>query len=159
MSTPDRSALRLARGVSRLAVVSLFAATAFAQSTPSSQTIRLGSPPNPAAFQPGTSTGPVIGKVWDPILIPAGVVQYTVIVINPSLGAMINVPSPAGTLLCAFPPQPAFYVFGFAYQIYAIPIPNLPSLVGLRFCAQGVGIKPNGNPEFYNALDCAIGDA
>lgn len=143
---------------SGLALATLLAASAFARSTPSEQTIRLGTPPNQAAFQPGTSTGPVIGKVWDPILIPAGVVQSTVIVINPNLGSVINVPSPNGTLLCAFPSQPALYLFGFAYQIYAIPIPNAPALVGLRFCAQGVGIKLSGNPEFYNALDCKIGD-
>ncbi len=147
--------------LSRLAAAylafSFHSSVAFGQQ--SEQVMRLGSPPNPASFQPGTSTGPVIGKVWDPILIPTPVVNFTVIMINPLPGAAINVPTAYGTLLCAYPPIPSLFLFGFAYQIYHIPIPNDPTLAGMRFCAQGLAEKTFGYPslEFYNALDCKIG--
>lgn len=144
---------------SLFAAALLAAAATSAHAQQSQQVMRLGHPPNPPSFQPGTSTGPVVGKVWDPILIPAPLVNFTVIMINPLPGAAINVPSQYGTILCAFPPIQSLFVFGFAYQIYSIPIPNDPALVGLDFCAQGLAEKTFGAPklEFYNALDCKIG--
>ncbi len=156
-SSAARSASARFAGI--VAVLGMLASSNSAIAQQSQEVMRLGHPPNPPSFQPGTSTGPVIGKAWDPILIPAPLVNFTVIMINPLPGAAINVPTQYGTLLCAFPPIPALFLFGFAYQIYHIPIPNDPSLVGLEFCAQGMAEKAFGAPklEFYNALDCKIG--
>ena len=37
-------------------------------SVAASDIVRLGTPPNPFALLPGTTSGPVIGATWDPVI-------------------------------------------------------------------------------------------
>lgn len=119
--------------------------------------VRAGTPANPIVFLPGTSSGPVIGGVWDPSVDhtsfePAALGDFMLLSAAPievDLGLkgtlLCNVPFPA--VLFDIPPSPTFLV----------PIPDDCSLVGLSLCAQ-VGSSSDGNDyRLTNALDITIG--
>jgi hypothetical protein len=122
----------------------------------SAEVVRLGTPPNPAAYMPGT-TGPVIGGVWDPLVLAGfsgglGVISFMDI----SFMAPINVSTPFGTLLCVIPPSGLIFVVpsGSPFQI---PVPNDCALVGASFCSQGGELDGSLGIHLANALDCVIG--
>ncbi len=124
------------------------------QSVGSSTTVRLGTPPNPNAYLPGTQ-GPIIGTVWDPRIdhttfLPAAVFDFAAF-----SGTATNVPLPIGVLLCALP------VFGVqavgASSRFAFPIPADCALLGTSLCSQGGSITAIGVIELTNALDVVVG--
>jgi hypothetical protein len=73
---------------------------------PASEVVRLGVPPNPAAFLPGVTSGPVLGGVWDPRLDHAAFAPGAVLDLAAISDAALNVPTAFGTLLCD-PPRPS----------------------------------------------------
>ncbi|MEM7307679.1 MAG: hypothetical protein AAF682_13455 [Planctomycetota bacterium] len=119
--------------------------------------------PNPAQLLPGVTCGPVVGRVWDPLVVPvAGDVESA-----PGLLASLNptdlpgiLPPPSGTLLCD--PTALFFQLlsqptGLPLQV---PIPEDCNLVGFSFCAQGGYLRVAPLPttlQFTNALDVTIG--
>ncbi len=72
----------------------------------SSETVRLGVPPNPNAFRPARTSPPRVGQVWDPWVdhtsfAPDSVLDFLALSFD---GEMPNVSLAAGTLLCTPPP-------------------------------------------------------
>ncbi|MBI5850309.1 MAG: VCBS repeat-containing protein [Planctomycetes bacterium] len=70
---------------------------------PSAQVPRLGTPPNPNALRPGVTSGPVIGRTWDPVVdhtlfMPAATADFLLLALAPT-----NSTTPFGTLLCLSP--------------------------------------------------------
>lgn len=128
-------------------------------SAASSEIVRLGTPPNPNAFLPGVTSGPVIGFTWDPVIdhttfVTDSVIDFMIITANPfnsDLGL------PVGTLLCN--PTDAF----FLYRVtgpgvpFSFPIAPEPTIVGVTLCSQGGSINTNFEAILANALDLTIG--
>jgi len=123
----------------------------------SSEVVRAGVPPNPNAFRPGRTSGPVIGSTWDPVVdhttfVPGANLDFIVIstaTANIALGS-------AGTLLCDLSSAPSAVLAGAVGQPFAIPMPPDCSLVGLTLCSQG-GSVAGIALQLANALDITIG--
>lgn len=123
---------------------------------PASETVRPGSPPNPLAFLPGATGGPVLGGTWSPSVdhatfVPGAIADYLVVTALPA-----NVPTPFGTLLCdlnaaplQFPPVPPGVPL-------TLPIPASCTLAGATFSAQ-VGSFDGAQLALTNALDLVVG--
>lgn len=121
------------------------------------ESVRLGTPPNPFALLPGVTSGPVLGATWDPVIdhttfLPGATLDLLGITVNP-----LNVPLPPfGTLLCdptviaAIPTSPAGVPF-------AIPVPYDCALAGASLCTQGASLNAAGNLLLTNALDLVLG--
>lgn len=128
-------------------------------SAASSEIVRLGTPPNPNAFLPGVTSGPVIGFTWDPVVdhttfVPDSVIDFMIISalpFNSDLGA------PVGTLLCD--PTGAFFLYRLTGPgvPFTFPIAPEPSIVGIQLCAQGGSINSGFEAILANALDLTIG--
>ena len=123
----------------------------------SSEVVRLGVPPNPDALRPGVTSGPVIGKVWDPRIdhttfLPSATFDFMGITAN-SLN--VDLP-PIGTLLCD-PAQIVSIEAVAAGTPFGVPIPNDCAFVGVVVCTQGVSLDTFGSLHFTNALDITIG--
>ena len=125
---------------------------------PSLEVVRLGTPPNPAALGAGVTSGPVVGKTWDPVIdhttfLPSALTDVVGVTLAPT---NVLVP-PFGTLLCdvfSFPP----YQFTSAPGVpFAIPIPNDCDLVGVSLSSQGLSVDGGGAILLTNALDITIG--
>ena len=118
------------------------------------ESVRLGTPPNPNAFLPGATSGPVLGQVWDPSLAP--------FVTSPILDFMgisagsVNLPSPIGTILCN-PPAPGLTFTGAPGGVFQVPIPPDCGLAGAPLCAQGGQVAATGAIALANALDLVLG--
>ena len=121
------------------------------------ETVRLGVPPNPPALQPGMTSGPVIGKTWDPWIghtpfFPGATLDLLGVALAPA-----NVPLPPyGTMLCdfiGFPP----YIYSSAPGVpFKVVIPIQCNLAGVKLCSQGLstdGVKS----LLTNAIDIRIG--
>ncbi len=126
-------------------------------SVPSTETVRLGTPPNPAAFLPGATNGPAIGAIWDPVVdhttfVPGALFDFVAI---SSAGINLSLP-PLGTLLCD-PAPPSFQVTGPTGVPFALTVPDDCTIVGTNLCTQGGSIDPLGGIRFANALDIVIG--
>ncbi len=120
------------------------------------ETVRLGSPPNPDAFLPGRTSGPVVGATWDPVLDhtsfhPAAVADFVAISSGPA-----NIPLPIGTLLCQ-PPAPELTFSSPPGVPFALAVPQSCSLIGLNASAQGAAIDAVGGLLLANALDVVFG--
>jgi hypothetical protein len=125
----------------------------------STETPRLGAPPNPPAFLPGQTSGPVIGCVWDPLVdhaafMPSALLDYLFLAAAPA-----NAPLPPHGTALVLPPllvgTPALAVAGTAF---AVLVPNSCSLIGYTLSAQAM--STNGLTFFLtNALDVTIGSA
>ncbi len=132
-------------------------ATIDALSVPSLEVVRLGVPPNPNAFLPGLTNGPVIGKTWDPVVdhtsfVPGALLDAFVITLSPT---NLSLP-PAGTALCLPPIAAGPFLSGPGVP-FSIPIKNKCSFVGVSLCAQGFSLGALGNLFLTNALDFTIG--
>ena len=124
---------------------------------PATETVRLGSPPNPAALLKGVTGKPVTGDVWDPVIshatfMPAATVDLLGITPNP---LNFSLP-PWGTLLCD-PTLVLATVLSPAGVPFAVPVPTDCGLAGLTLCTQGASIDPQGKILLTNALDIKIG--
>ena len=121
------------------------------------EVVRLGTPPNPAAFLPGVTSGPVLCATWDPVIdhttfLPGAVLDFVGITASPT-----NVPLGAlGTVLCDAFTQPLLLFQSPPGVPFALPIPGNCNLVGKSFCAQG--ISTDGLlTRLANALDVTVG--
>jgi len=123
--------------------------------TIASETPRLGTPPNADALQPGASSPPVIGTVWDPWI------DHTTFLTDATLDGLIlavlplNVPSNKGTLLCDVSPT-TLIITQPAGSGFLLPIPMDCILAGLPLCVQGFSKGPSG-AKLTNALDITVG--
>jgi hypothetical protein len=125
-------------------------------SLPASEVVRVGTPPNPPALKPGQTSGPVLGKVWDPFIdhttfMPAAALDLLGIATAPA-----SIPTGLGTLLVGTPP----------FLIAASPAPGAPFELelpfacidaGLAFTAQGASLEAGGKIALTNALDIVVG--
>ncbi len=123
--------------------------------TAAAEVVRLGSPPNPPAFLPGVSGGPVIGTTWDPVVDhttfqPTAVLDFVGI-----SGVFSNVPSVVGTILCGT--SPPIVATSPAGAPFAIAVPADCSAIGAALCAQGGSIDAIGAIALANGLDITIG--
>ncbi|MEO0651023.1 MAG: hypothetical protein AAFZ65_10130 [Planctomycetota bacterium] len=120
------------------------------------ETVRAGTPPNPTAFFPGVTSGPVVGSTWDPVVDHAGFVSNAVLDLMLVSTTVANTPlPPAGTLLCA---PPYLLVPTTAPGTpFAVAIPDNPALVGLPLCTQAISVDPLGAASGANALDLILG--
>jgi len=127
---------------------------------PATETVRLGTPPNPNAFRPGMTSAPIIGSVWDPFInhtnfVSDAMFDFMIVTTQPANG---NFGPPSGVLLCD-PFQPYLQVLttapGDPFQIW---VPNMPSLVGVEVCTQGGSVDSSYQAIFANALDVQIGE-
>ena len=121
-----------------------------------SETTRLGTPPNPDAFKPGQTSGPVLGATWDPVIdhttfLPAAVLDFAAFSAVPS---NISLP-PLGTLLCALPTVGASAVTAGTPFAFFIPVDC--SWVGLGLCCAAGSIDAGGAIKLTNALDITLG--
>ncbi len=121
----------------------------------SSEVTRLGIPPNPNAFLPGATSGPVIGATWDPFLDhttfqPAAILDFVGIGVTPT-----NIPSGFGTILCGV--APPIVVTSPPGVPFVLPIPNDCVHVGKTVCTQAGSIDGVLTIELANALDVTIG--
>lgn len=131
-------------------------------STPSMEVPRLGSPPNPSAFMPGVTTGPIVGDVWDPVIdhssfLPTAVLDLVAITLAPT-----NVPIPPfGTFLCDIFTPPGLLVLVTNPNPgtpFSIPVPCNCDLIGISLCTQGASVGADGTAILLtNALDIIIG--
>lgn len=125
---------------------------------PSQEVTRLGTPPNPDAFEPGLTSGPVIGQVWDPYVdhttfMPTALVDF--LGVTPPTG-FVDLPTPFGTVLIdIFQP---FYLVGVpAGQPFAVPVPFDCSLIGVEACSQAASLDAV-DIQATNALDLLVGN-
>lgn len=121
----------------------------------SSETVRLGSPPNPAALLPGQTSGPAIGATWDPLIDHAAFAPTAVIDVLVVTALPANQPSPLGTVLCDVSAPPLLFA-GTPGVAFALPIPSSCGLVGGALCAQGASVDAGGI-QLTNALDVVLG--
>ena len=128
---------------------------------PSSEVSRVGSLPNPDAFLPGVTSGPVLGRVWDPVIdhttfFPQGDVDFMIVTLAPTDVAFPGIV--VGHLLCdptawevtriVLPGTPFFF-----------PIPDIQAFVGFPLFVQGGSAGgPDLEMHFTNALDIVIGE-
>lgn len=122
---------------------------------PSAQVSRAGVPANPSALQPGVTNGPVVGRVWDPVVdhavfLPGATADILLLALQPA-----NVATPYGTLLCSTS-------VGSLTSIgpgspFALPVPADARLVGASLCVQAVSIDGAQVIALTNALDITIG--
>lgn len=120
------------------------------------ETVRLGTPPNPAALLPGLTSGPVIGATWDPAIdhatfFPASVADLLSVNVLPT-----NLFIGFGTLLCDLT-SPGPIVSATPGNPFAIPIPGDCTIVGFSFCAQAASFDVAGGFGLTNALDITLG--
>jgi hypothetical protein len=122
--------------------------------TPSLESVRLGTPPNPDALRPGRTSGPVLGATWDPVVdhttfLPAAVVDVLMVA-----AGRTNLPSAVGTVLGN--PVGALLLTASPGTPFALPIPPVDALVGAELTAQA-GAATLGTVALANALDVRIG--
>ena len=123
--------------------------------TAPAEVLRPGSPPNPSAFLPGLSGGPVIGGTWDPIVdhsafVPGALVDFVGLATTST-----NLASPFGTLLVGF--DPPFVLTTVPGTPFAVPIPDDCALVGQSAFTQGGSLDPLLAPVLANAIDVVVG--
>lgn len=120
------------------------------------ETVRLGTPPNPDAFLPGVTSRPLVGQTWDPVVDHTTFHTSAILdILIIDLGAPINLLTGWGTLLCNIPPSSQ--IFGNpAGSPFAVAVPLDCAFVGLAACSQ-VGSFAPGNIQLTNALDIVIG--
>ncbi len=120
------------------------------------EAVRVGSPPNPAAFLPGVTSGPVIGETWDPVVdhtVFAPQAQLDFVGVTPTATNLL-IPG-MGTLLCDVSVSPLVFTQP-AGQPFAIAIPYDCVFAGATLCSQAVSAG-EGLVELTNALDLTVG--
>lgn len=131
-------------------------ASVFAVPFPSLEVTRLGTPPNPGAFNPGLTSGPVIGATWDPfvdhsVFFPGALVDIA------GLGppSPMDLPTAFGTILVDIT-QPIFLYFTPAGVPFDAPVPELCALIGRTGTLQAVSVD-GIEAQIANAIDFTIG--
>lgn len=127
-------------------------------SAASSESVRVGVPPNPAALMPGVTSGPLIGSTWDPFIEHATFMPSAVLDFMAITASGFNLPLLSlGTLLC----DPTFIVEIVTAPgpgtPFAIPIPTECKFAGVSICTQGASLSALGGIQLTNALDITIG--
>jgi len=117
--------------------------------------------PNPGELLPGTTTGPRVGQVWDPMVIPGGGVLFAsfpgLILSTAPVDIPGVFPGPSGTLLVTLSGPVSIVSAQPDWQL-AIPIPNLSSLIGATVYAQGgYVVLPSFLVQVTSALEITIG--
>jgi hypothetical protein len=122
----------------------------------SSEVVRLGTPPNPNAFLPGVTGGPVLGTIWHPVVSHASFLPSAVLDFAAFSATPISLPvGPLGTLLCALPHVGATLVpAGTPFGFY---LPVNCAWVGLQLCCAAGSINAAGTIQLTNALDITLG--
>ncbi len=123
---------------------------------PSAEVVRLGTPPNPAAFLPGVTSGPIPCEVWDPVVDHSSFLPFALSDVMGISTTPINVPSSIGTFLCT-PPAPSLIFAKSPAFPFQIPVPGDCALIGTTVCAQVLSRDFFGNVALTNALDVTIG--
>jgi hypothetical protein len=122
----------------------------------SSEVVRNGTPPNPLAFQPGVSTGPVIGERWDPVVtafMPGAFLDFVAV----DFVGPLNVPTTWGTLLITPPPASRIY-YNFAPGTpFSMGVPFDCTLAGIPAYTQGGSAAPGPTVQLANAIDIVFG--
>ncbi|MFT5289260.1 MAG: hypothetical protein ACI82F_001321 [Planctomycetota bacterium] len=125
------------------------------------ETSRVGSPPNPLAFLPGVTTGPLVGETWDPVIdhttFATGAFQDFIAV---TLQGPVNFTTAFGTLLILPPFEGAIEINNASGTPFAISIPDDCLLLGLNVWTQGASLipGPGAGVELANALDLTLGN-
>lgn len=130
----------------------------FLRSTKALESLRTGTPSNPAVFQFGATSGPVLGQTWDPRVnhggwFPEALLDVMLIGFAPlepgfDLGAQ-------GTLLVDVTIAP-LWATTTPGQAFTLPIPNAPELVGVELSTQAW--SSDGTTSYFtNAVDIAVG--
>ena len=119
------------------------------------EVVRLGTPPNAAAFLPGVTSGPVIGMTWDPTL-DNSIATASALNILAITSGPLNLPTPEGTILCT-PVGPVIIRTANPGNAFQVVIPNDCTLAGIPLCSQGIALNGDLSFTYYNALDITIG--
>eukprot|EP00904_Undaria_pinnatifida_P001934 jgi/Undpi1/11741/HiC_scaffold_37.g14036.m1 len=122
-----------------------------------SETVRLGSPPNPNLLLPGQTSGPALGAVWDPIItpfVPNPLLDF--LVITARTNANVQVPFASGTVLIDLGDPNLIYTFVPAGQAFSVSIPNNLVFLGTQLSTQGLSASPTLR-QLTNALDIVVG--
>lgn len=127
------------------------------------QTVRSGVPPNPNAFLPSPTVGPLIGTSWNPsvdhsFFAPGALADFAAI----SLLGPLNVPMAWGTLLVAPPFQGPVLMSPSPGAGFNIPVPGMRSLLGQTAWTQAGSVSPGPSGiaiELTNSLDVVFGDS
>lgn len=119
------------------------------------ETLRLGTPANPASLLFGTTGPPVIGTIYRPVIdhtsfATGSVLDFLAVSVLPS-----NLPTAIGTLLINTPPVVIFTTMpGTPFEV---PIPDDCDSAGRLLSAQGMSFSPGPVMELTNAIDCRLG--
>lgn len=126
---------------------------------PAAEVPRAGVPPNPLAFLPGVTSGPVVGATWDPVVDHTGFAKDAISDFVLVTGAPANLPlGPEGTLLCDVAAPPFLLATSAVPGApFALAVPDDCSLVGFPLCAQAGSVAPDLSAHLANALDIVIG--
>jgi hypothetical protein len=132
-------------------------AVVIAQDVPSLEVVRLGTPPNPNAFRPGQTSGPVIGAIWDPVVdhssfFPGPLVDL--LGISP-VPAPVDLPSVFGTFLIDIA-NPFLLFSSPAGQPFQLQVNFNCALVGRQAFAQAASLDAV-DVVLTNALDLTVG--
>jgi hypothetical protein len=123
---------------------------------PSVEVTRLGTPPNPNAFLPGVTIGPVIGSSWDPVVTPFHPGAF-VDFVGVDFTGPLNVPTAMGTLLIWPPPRPRLFFNWAPGSPFSLAVPFDCSLIGVSAWSQGGSVSAGPNVALANALDIVFG--
>ncbi|MEM7310444.1 MAG: VCBS repeat-containing protein [Planctomycetota bacterium] len=143
-------------GVGTVGAFLRFENTSCSASAAAAEVVRVGRPPNPSALLPAAGGPPVLGGTWDPRIEHAALLPGAVADFLGLSAAARNVPTPAGTLLCA-PPSAALTFAGAPGAPFAVQVPADCVLIGQSLCAQGASAYAAGALVLTNALDLTVG--
>lgn len=121
------------------------------------EVVRLGTPPNPNALQPGVTSGPILGQTWDPRVDHGSFIPNSALDLLLISQTELNLPIPgAGTLLC----QPGEFPIEIAAPgaSFAVTVPDDFALAGAEVFTQGLSLDPAGQLHGTNALDLVVGE-
>lgn len=121
-----------------------------------SETVRLGTPPNPSALTPGTTSPPILGADWDPRILHLNFVPMAVLDVLVTSLQPFNAPAAWGTVLLNPAAGLRVYPPVAPGQRFSVRIPADASLIGVTASAQGVSWS--GTAWFLtNAIDVTVG--
>ena len=126
-------------------------------SVPSSQLVRLGDPPNPAALLPDPNGGPQLATTWRPVVdhgsfAPGALADWLLVTAGSA-----NVPAAYGTWLVDLASPTLIIPTQGPGAPFAVAVPLDCALVGAAVHAQAVAFMAGGSIELTNALDVIVG--
>lgn len=123
---------------------------------PGSQTVRLGSPPNPLALLPVPGPGPLIGQPWPARIEHQAFAAGAALDLLALAALPAELPTEFGTLLLDLS-SPLLLFSAAPGAPFPVAVPAQCSLVGRRLEAQGASLGPAGELEFCNGLELILG--